>query len=240
LKISNKPVLDIGTPGTFDENGVIPCAVVRRENSLYLYYAGFQLGQKVRFYAYSGLAVSDDDGESFVRVSKTPILERSDSEMLFRVIHSIFWESGKWKAWYGAGNKFIKGKSKTLPVYNIKYIESEDGVNFPKNGITAIDISNNEYRVGRPFVIKEHDIYRMFYGIGTEQTPYVLGFAESKDGINWHRKDEEIGISLSEYGWDSEMMAYPAIISANKNTYMFYNGNDYGREGFGYAVLKKW
>lgn len=240
LKISKRPVLDIGAPGSFDDNGVIPCAVIRRDESLYLYYAGYHLGLKVRFCAYSGLAISNDYGESFERFSKAPILERSDRELLFRVIHSIIQEGDKWKVWYGAGNKFIHGKNKTLPQYNIKYTESEDGINFPKNGITAIDILKGEYRVGRPYVIKESGLYKMFYGIGTNERPYILGYAESKDGINWKRKDKEIGISLSPNGWDSKMIAYPAIISVDKITYMFYNGNDYGKEGFGYAILKKW
>src|SRR5215475_4169224 len=42
LKVCDCPVLDIGEPGMFDENGVVPCAVVRREEGLFLYYAGYQ------------------------------------------------------------------------------------------------------------------------------------------------------------------------------------------------------
>src|SRR5450756_689296 len=58
LAVSREPVLDIGVPGAFDENGVVPCAVVERDGKLYLYYAGYQLGQKVKFVAYGGLAIS--------------------------------------------------------------------------------------------------------------------------------------------------------------------------------------
>lgn len=42
--ISKTPALEIGQPGTFDENGVVPCAVVPRDGGLHLYYAGYQLG----------------------------------------------------------------------------------------------------------------------------------------------------------------------------------------------------
>ena len=41
-------------------------------------------------------------------------------------------------------------------------------------------------------------------------------------------------------GWDSQMQAYPAVVTAGGRTYLFYNGNDYGREGFGYAELESW
>jgi len=54
LDVSREPVLDIGQDGTFDENGVVPCAITKREGQLYLYYAGYQLGHKVRFVAYGG------------------------------------------------------------------------------------------------------------------------------------------------------------------------------------------
>ena len=80
----------------------------------------------------------------------------------------------------------------------------------------------------------------MFFGSGSETEPYKLAYAESADGISWIRKDTELGLSLSPDGWDSQMMAYPAIVFWNDRVYMFYNGNDYGRSGFGYAELIEW
>jgi len=239
LKVSEKPVLDIGLPGTFDENGVVPCAIIKREEKLYLYYAGYQLGHKIRFLAFGGLAISKDGGNSFIRYSKVPILDRTEDELLFRVIHSIIFENGVWRAWYGGGSTFIKGKYKSLPVYNIRYIESTDGINFGRKGIVCIDLKEDEYRVGRPCVIKEEETYKMFYGAGTESTVYRLAYAESKDGVNWTRKDKEININVSKNGWDSQMIAYPSVLKYKDKVYMFYNGNDMGKDGFGYAILEE-
>ncbi len=78
----------------------------------------------------------------------------------------------------------------------------------------------------------------MFYGYGSEAAPYKLGFAESRDGYSWIRNDGDIGLNLSKSGWDSEMMAYPAVIETRSGTYLFYNGNSYGRAGFGAALLE--
>jgi hypothetical protein len=80
----------------------------------------------------------------------------------------------------------------------------------------------------------------MFFGAGTKEHGYRLAYAESRDGINWQRKDEEVGIEVSESGWDSQMQAFPSVVSYHDQTFLFYNGNDYGREGFGYAVLESW
>lgn len=241
LRVSEKPVLDIGTPGTFDENGVVPCAVVEHEDKLYLYYAGYQLGRKVRFYAFGGLAISENGGDSFVRYSRVPIMDRTDEALFFRAVHSIIFEGGLWRVWYGAGSEWVKGNVKTLPVYNIRYLESKDGVDFGKEGKVCIDIKGgDEYRVGRPYVIRDIEIYRMFYCIGTKSKGYRLGYAESRNGINWIRKDEEIAIDVSENGWDSQMIAYPSVVRYRNKVYMFYNGNDMGQTGFGYAVLEEW
>ena len=39
-----------------------------------------------------------------------------------------------------------------------------------------------------------------------------MAYAESEDGVNWNRNDAKLNLGLSESGWDSEMMAYPAFV----------------------------
>lgn len=239
LEVSSTPALDIGPPGSFDENGVVPSAVVQRDNRIFLYYAGYQLGHNVRFSVFCGLAISEDGGKTFTRYRCVPVLDRTDDELLFRVIHSIHYEDKRWKIWYGAGSSFKQGKSKTLPVYNVRYAESIDGIHFPNKGKIVLDVSGDEHRIGRPYVIKKANQYFMFYGYGTEDNPYTLGYASSLDGIHWQRHDRDVGITLSKSGWDSQMMAYPAYIQLDNSTILLYNGNNMGREGIGYAILKE-
>jgi hypothetical protein len=73
-----------------------------------------------------------------------------------------------------------------------------------------------------------------FFGRG-----YGIGYAESRDGLTWERRDDLAGISRSESGWDSEMICYPCVVNVGPNRYMFYNGNRYGSTGFGVAVLEE-
>jgi len=241
LNVSDAPVLDIGRPGTFDENGVVPTAVVRRDEGLYLYYAGYQLGHRVRFVAFGGLAVADANGTHFERMHEVPITDRTDKELYFRVIHCIWHDEGRWKAWYGGGSEYVPHNGKTLPVYDIRYMESNDGVTFPATGEIAIGLEDpDEHRVGRPCVIKTDGLYRMFYAAATKADSFSLGYAESHNGRNWTRKDDAVGITRSADGWDSQMMSYPNVIQHGERVYLFYNGNDYGRAGFGYAMLQEW
>jgi len=101
----------------------------------------------------------------------------------------------------------------------------------------------------RPSVLKEwvngQEIYRMWYSRRDlldfridKKHDYRAGYAESLDGINWNRMDDQVGIDVSPEGWDSNAIAYPYVIRIKDQLVMFYNGNGFGKTGFGYAVLE--
>jgi hypothetical protein len=240
LRVSEKPILDIGEPGTFDDNGVTPISVVRQGENLYLYYIGWQLGVKVRYFLFTGLAISNDGGEIFTKYANVPILDRSEKEQMYRCGTFVLFDDEKWKMWYIAGDKWIDVHGKQVPTYNLRYLESLDGINWGKQGKVCMDFANtDEYGFGRPFVIKENGSYKMWYSIRTISQGYRIGYAESKDGLNWNRKDQEVGIDVSLGGWDSEMICMACIQKTKYGTYLFYNGNNYGETGFGVAVLQE-
>jgi len=243
IKISEKPVLDIGVPGTFDENGVLQCSILNMPNGQkYLYYVGFELGTKIRYRLLSGLAISTDGGNTFTRFKKTPVLERSDKELYFRCGPFIILDNNIFKLWYVAGSEWTSIEGKEMPIYDIRYQESKDGIHWADQGTVCIKIEHDdEHGFGRPYVIKDKDKYRMFYSVRRRSfAAYRMGYAESLDGIHWVRKDHELGLDVSATGWDSAAIMYAAVIVAGGKTYLFYNGNNFGKEGFGYAVLESW
>jgi hypothetical protein len=73
---------------------------------------------------------------------------------------------------------------------------------------------------------------------GSRKKSYSIGYAESEDGKSWIRKDSDVGIAPSSSGWDSEGVTYPFLFEHSGQMYMLYNGNHYGRTGFGIAVLE--
>lgn len=240
LEVSKQPVLDIGEPGTFDDNGVSPSSVIANKEKKFLYYFGWQKGVKVRYFLFSGLAISDKEGKLFKRFSKAPILDRQDEELFIRSAPFVMFDQGIYKMWYVSGNKWIEVKGKKVPSYQIRYTESNDGFSWNKETKVCLELSgNDEFGLGRPYLIKEDKLYKMWYSIRTVSKGYRIGYAESTDGLNWLRKDDEVGIDVSEKDWDSEMVCFPSIIDFKGKRYLFYNGNNYGQTGFGVAQLKQ-
>ena len=238
--ISSSPLIDIGNPGTFDDNGVLLCSVTKtEENNYHFYYAGFEIGTKTRYRLFSGLSITDQKFK-LIKKFNAPVLDRTEGELHFRGGPFCKFENGTFKMWYvgGSGWEIIAGKS--MPVYEIKYVESNDGINWPKEGKTCIAISKkDEHGFGRPYVIKHQGIFKMFYSIRKKKLGYRLGYAESIDGIQWERKDHLINLDISKNGFDNEIICYSAVMEINGKLVMFYNGNNFGDTGVGLAVLEE-
>lgn len=239
IRVSQKPVLDIGEPGMFDDNGVILGDIIFADGKMFMYYVGFQLVKNVKFLAYSGLAISNDEGETFQRYSSVPVLDRSSDAKYINAIHSVIYEYDKIRVWYVVGNEWEMINNRPYPKYEISYCESDSLYSFPEKGTRCItnNIKNREYRIGRPRVYRLIDKYLMFFTYGTIDGRYITGMATSDDGFGWERCDDKIGIGLSSDGWDSKHLCYPALFKVKDRTYMVYNGNDMGYHGFGLAEL---
>lgn len=241
LAVSEHPVLDIGEAGAFDENGILPTSIVPVGDKLYLYYVGYQLGMKLRYYQFEGLAISADGGRSFTRARRVPVTDRSDQELLNRTSAFVRRRNGIFQMWYVGGSDWTVVDGKPLPVYDIKYMESADGINWPDSGRTCITYQNDdEHAFGKPFIFARPDRELMFYSVRSRSNGYRIGYAESFDGENWIRRDTDIGIDVSDEGWDSQMLAYACAVEYKEKVYLFYNGNNCGETGFGYAVLEHW
>jgi predicted GH43/DUF377 family glycosyl hydrolase len=241
LDVAREPLLDIGRPGTFDDNGVLPSSLVAHGGRLYMYYTGYQLGVRVRYYMFNGLAYSDDGGRSFSRAKSTPVTDRSDAETHNRTSAFVMRDGGVFKMWYVGGSDWVESLGRPRPVYNMRYLESPDGVAWGPEGRVVMDFgAPGEHAFGRPWVLKEGGRYRMLYSYRSTRLGYRIGYAESADGLRWERKDHLAGIDVSPSGWDSETISYSSVVRHRGRVYLFYNGNNCGETGFGYATLEEW
>jgi predicted GH43/DUF377 family glycosyl hydrolase len=242
LAVSEQPVLDIGAAGTFDDHGVVPMtAVSDASGALRLYYTGFELGTRVRYFMFTGLAESTDAGESFARVSQVPVLDRSDSELYVRTAANVRPDGDQWRMWYIGGSQWIGSGSAAKPSYVLHHSRSGDGVEWPRAGARVMELAEDgdEFGFGRPCVLEDSTGMRMWYSIRTLSKGYRIGYAVSQDGLQWERRDQEAGITVSPSGWDSEMVGMTAVFENEHGMFMFYNGNDYGRTGFGVAIAEQ-
>lgn len=239
------PILPLGAPGTFDDDGMMPSFALRRDGLVYLYYSGWNRGLTVPYRNSVGIAVSDDDGRSFRRLYEGPVLDRTPQEPYIAVTPSIIHEGALWRMWYISGTRWVQVEGRYEPVYVIKYASSVDGLVWSRPNHQCIAPSHEFEAFSHPSVVKDGGQYRMWYcfrhsldyrdGAGS----YRIGYAEFADGLAWSRMDGVEGLDVSEHGWDSTMTCYPFVLSVNGQLVMFYNGNGFGRSGFGYAILEE-
>ncbi len=237
-RVSSAPVLDVGRGGCFDDNGMILGDVVDGPGGLHLFYVGFQRVARAKFLAFTGLALSTDGGESFQRVQDTPILDRAPGRSTIGAVHSAMFDGAQWRLWYAVGDdwEFIDGRP--FPRYHIRCVTTRDLADIPRDDHVCLLPRGSEYRIGRPRVYRMDGRYAMVFTRGNVTGEYFPGLAFSDDGIGWERRDEALGIALSDSGWDSRTLCYPALIRRGDDVLMFYNGNDMGLDGFGVAVAR--
>jgi hypothetical protein len=233
IDLPTVPIVMPGAPGAYDDSGASMGCVVRLEGRLLLYYVGWNLGVTVPWRNSIGLATSEDGGLTFAKLSPAPLLDRHAVDPFSLSYPWVLAEPTRWRMWYGSNLGW--GANERDMRHVIKYAESADGLSWVRNGRIAIDHSlPEEFALARPCVIADPGVYRMWFAHRGDR--YRIGLAESADGLTWTRLGSS-GLDVSAgSGWDSEMVSYPCVFDHRGQRYMLYNGNRYGRTGFGLAV----
>ena len=243
LYVHAEPVLDLGRRGTFDDSGAMPACIVDDGDLKYLYYIGWNPAVTVSYRNSIGLAVSRDGGISFERVFEGPVVDRTRHEPFFTASPFVLKEGGRWRMWYASSTGWLEVDGRPEPLYVIKYAESDDGMEWRRENVTCIDPLHPEEANARPWVVREGDLYRMWFchrgsrGYRTDRAEsYRIGYAESDDGIVWKRLDQAAGIDVSDEGFDDVMLTYPSVYEHLGVRHLLYNGNGFGQTGIGHAV----
>lgn len=242
-----EPILELGRLGTFDESGVMPNWALTHDGKVYFHYLGWNVGATVRYRVALGLAVSEDGGTTFERVSEGPVMDRSMEDPIGVSTNCVLVDGGVWKSWYMSYTGWEIHDGMTEPLYHIRYAESPDGIRWVPKGRVCIDYADeNEGGIARPSVLRTARGYRMWYSTRMRSgyredaaRSYRMGYAESPDGLNWTRMDDRAGPQPSGQGWDSMMAAYPNVCEHKGRLIMFYNGDGFGSSGIGCAVLEE-
>ncbi len=244
LRICRKPILGLGDYGTFDEFGTTPISVIRHENKVRVYYAGWTRCESVPFNGAIGVAVSHDDGNTFTRIGNGPVLSYCPDEPFLIGSPRVRKFNNRWYLWYVAGKKWLRTEGKPEPIYKIRMAFSDDGIKWVRYGKDLIEsrLGENECQACADVIFKAGK-YHMFFSYRHSHNyqgiegGYRIGYASSIDMLRWERRDELAGMSVSANGWDSEMVNYPHLFSLGDETYMLYQGNGMGRDGIGLARL---
>ena len=248
IGISQTPVIELGQLGAFDEHGIFPLNVVRDTDRILGYISGWSRRVSVSVETSIGLAISNDNGITFKRVGPGPVLTSSLQEPFLVGDPFVLNIDGAYHMWYIYGTRWINDQATNIRerVYKIGHATSHNGASWVKEGRQLItDRLNSDECQALPTVIKHGDRYHMYFcyrkAIGFRErrdSAYRIGYASSVDLISWARNDDDAGIDVSPNGWDCDMLCYPHVFRCDDSVYMLYNGNAFGRFGFGIAVLQ--
>jgi hypothetical protein len=248
-EVAAETVITPGSLGCFDEHGIFPFNVVRHDDAIYAFTCGWSRRVSVPVETAIGLAVSRDRGRTFQRTGPGPVMAATSREPFLVGDPFVRVRDGRWHMWYIYGVRWMDSPGEPGParVYKIAYASSVDGIVWERSGepIVSDAIGADECQA-LPTVFECDGLWHMYfcyrYATDFRANParaYRLGYAWSRDGHRWIRDDQAGGIDVSPEGWDSEMLCYPHVFWCHDQAYMLYNGNAFGRQGFGVAVLER-
>jgi hypothetical protein len=250
IRVSDQTVIPLGEMGCFDEHGIFPMNVVRHGEAIYGYTCGWNRRVSVSVDTAIGLAISRDGGLTFQRIGNGPVLAASLHEPCLvgdgfvKVINGVF------HMWYifGTGWKLYSVDAAPDRTYKIGHATSDDGIEWVKEEARQIisDRLGEDESQALPTVIEVDGRYHMFFCYrqsfdfrSNSGRGYRIGHAWSDDLVGWTRDDAAPLLDVTEGAWDADMLCYPHAFECEGNSYLLYNGNEFGRYGFGVAVLEK-
>jgi len=194
---------------------------------------------------FGGMAESRD-GLKFRKKYPMPVLDRDQRELYLRSssfyirpagscptvkgVRALVWYTASLSGWEKLKSRGSLSRE-SYPKYAIKFLGRPDHV--------CIPLQDDEFGIGRPWVLFEDGLFKMWYSVRSPSCAYRIGYAESLDAINWKRKDDEVQFAGEPGEWETEMQCFGTVIDVGEERYMFYNGNKHGKDGFGVARLMK-
>lgn len=244
---AKKPVIALGGLGCFDEHGIFPFNVLRDGERVMAFTTGWNRRLSVSTDAAIGLAISTDGGTSFEKIGTGPVLAPCLHEPFLVGDAFVLSNQQRLHMWYVHGTRWIADVSggPAERVYKIAHAQSADGIAWQRDGrqIIADSLGPDECQA-LPTVIEHQGVYHMMFcyraAVGfrnRRDRAYRLGHAWSENLTHWHRDESEWVLDRPSKGWDSQMMCYPHLFRVDQQIYLLYNGNEFGRHGFGIAQL---
>ena len=249
IRISSQSVIDLGRLGCFDEHGIFPINVLRHGDRVLAYTSGWSRRVSVSVETAIGLAISSDDGCTFNKVGDGPIMGASLHEpylvgdAFVKVINETF------HMWYIFGTSWRRfGPDEPVDrTYKIGHVVSADGASWSEQKALRIipDRLGPDECQALPTVIQVENRYHMLFCYrhsfdfrNNSDRGYRIGHAWSDDLSTWVRDDDDLVVQGTAGEWDSDMQCYPHMFECDGRVYLLYNGNEFGKYGFGLAELE--
>ena len=176
IKYNKNPVLGNGKTDT-----VFDPFVMIDNNGLYRMYVSWRI--------YGEIAISTS-ADGIIWSNLYIVLKKGSNKSWDKIVNraSVLYLNGMYHMWYTGQNNEIS---------KIGYARSDNGYTFKKydKPVLIPEYNFEKHSVMNPHVIydEKEKIYKMWYAAGETYEPDVIGYATSKDGINWTKyKDNPI------------------------------------------------
>lgn len=239
VKEHAEPFFEHGPAGSFYADGVSVGNCYEANGHMHMLFMGWQNPPDAHWRGDVGrLQVGEDFG--LTMVDTRPFLASDATDPLSL---SYPWvmraaQGERFDMWYGSTLKWDAGNGEMLHV--IQHASSADGERWEKNGLALPFEIGTAQAFSRPTVLRDAQGLHMWFSYrGEIGRTYRIGYAFCPAGGAWALRLADTGIDVSSDGWDCEMIEYPFVFEHGGLRYMLYNGNGYGRSGFGLAVASR-
>lgn len=237
VSIHDSPAFEYGDNGSFYSHGVSIGNCYEADGNRYILFMGWQCPPHQHWRGDVGRLIVNND-LSLELDNEKPFLSIDEVDRVSLSYPWVMLYNGEYHMWYGSTLTWDTGDGEMLHVLN--HATSSDGQQWSKHGLAVPYSLGVAQAFSRPTVAinSDNSLSMWFsYRSGTGET-YRIGYAHSNDGYSWEMSLAQTGIDVSSSGWDSSMIEYPFVLDHKGKRYMLYNGNDFGRTGFGLAVLE--
>jgi hypothetical protein len=191
----------------------------------------------VRFQTAIGLDASAD-GLSFERMFAGPVRSTGPFDPYFVSTPSVVRNAGGFRMWYVGGVAWRPVDGTPEPFYDIRTVHSADGLAWSARPATAVALNEPaEAGLGRPHALTYRDGTRLWYSSRSGRGDYrIVTAALDPDGIAIGAGAPLVFSNPPVAGdFDDAMQCYACVVPHGDDLVMVYNGNDFGRVGFGWA-----
>lgn len=235
-RLYTEPVFVHGKEGSFYADGISVGNVYAVGKRHFMLFMAWQVAGLPHWRGEIGRLELRDD-LSLALAEPRPFLPLNETDPVSLSYPFVAKTQQGYAMWYGSTVSWDAGNGEMLHV--LRAASSFDGENWLRTGETLPCTLGSAQAFSRPTLVSDEEGDHMWFSYrGAPSRTYRIGYAHRPVGGSWDMRNEDAGIDVSTRGWDSEMIEYPFVFDHDGCRYMLYNGNGYGRTGFGLAVLE--
>ncbi|NJR67821.1 MAG: hypothetical protein HC771_03490 [Synechococcales cyanobacterium CRU_2_2] len=236
--VHDQPIFEHGSEGSFYSHGVSIGNCYEVYGQCYILFMGWQCLPGEHWRGEIGRLRLETDW-SLVLDAEHPLISIDSIDPISLSYPWVLKNGeGLYQMWYGSTTTWEAGNGEMI--HGIYYAESKDGHQWEKKGLAVPYELNIAQAFSRPSVLQAKDgSAEMWFSYRSGRgESYRIGYALHSDSMCWQLHLACANVDISPTGWDSEMVEYPFVFEHNRQRLMLYNGDGFGKTGFGLAVLE--